>query len=177
MAKNLHSSVPRLELTHRPRRNRKAEWARRLVAEHVLTTSDLIWPLFLIDGVKRRAPVASMPGVDRLSIDEALREAEARCSSAFRRSPSFLTSSGSLKTMKAARRQRATTWSAALAARSRRHFPASGSSRRRARSVHQHGHDGMVIDGYVENDKRWLCCAANRSSRPKPAATSLRPPI
>ena len=76
MAKNLHSSVPRLELTHRPRRNRKAEWARRLVAEHGLTTSDLIWPLFLIDGVKRRAPVASMPGVDRLSIDEALREAE-----------------------------------------------------------------------------------------------------
>ena len=35
----------RLDLTHRPRRNRKAEWARRLVAEHVLTASDLIWPL------------------------------------------------------------------------------------------------------------------------------------
>ena len=40
----------RLDLTHRPRRNRKAEWTRRLVAEHVLTASDLIWPLFLIDG-------------------------------------------------------------------------------------------------------------------------------
>ena len=66
----------RLDLTHRPRRNRKAEWARRLVAEHVLTASDLIWPLFLIDGERRRVPVAAMPGVDRLSVDEALREAE-----------------------------------------------------------------------------------------------------
>jgi porphobilinogen synthase len=66
----------RLDLTHRPRRNRKAEWARRLVAEHVLTASDLIWPLFLIDGEKKRVPVAAMPGVDRLSVDEALREAE-----------------------------------------------------------------------------------------------------
>ena len=66
----------RLDLAHRPRRNRKAEWARRLVAEHVLTTNDLIWPLFLIDGEKKRVPVAAMPGVDRLSVDEAVREAE-----------------------------------------------------------------------------------------------------
>ena len=65
----------RLDLSQRPRRNRKAEWARRLVAEHVLTTNDLIWPLFLIDGAKRRVPVAAMPGVDRLSVDEAVREA------------------------------------------------------------------------------------------------------
>src|SRR5208283_5420166 len=66
----------RLDLAHRPRRNRKAEWARRLVREHVLTTGDLIWPLFLIDSEKRRVPVAAMPAVDRLSVDEAVREAE-----------------------------------------------------------------------------------------------------
>jgi porphobilinogen synthase len=65
-----------LELVTRPRRNRKAEWARRLVRENVLTTDDLIWPLFLVDGVKARVPVPSMPGVERLSIDEAVREAE-----------------------------------------------------------------------------------------------------
>jgi porphobilinogen synthase len=65
----------RLDLPSRPRRNRKAEWARRLVAENVLTTGDLIWPIFLIDGEKRRVPVAAMPGVDRLSVDEAVREA------------------------------------------------------------------------------------------------------
>ena len=65
-----------LDLAHRPRRNRKAEWARRLVREHALTTDDLIWPLFLIEGEKKRLPVAAMPGVDRLSVDEAVREAE-----------------------------------------------------------------------------------------------------
>src|SRR5215470_11665071 len=67
---------PRLDLAKRPRRNRKAEWARRLVREHALTTHDLIWPLFLTDGVKTRVPVDSMPGVERLSVDEAVREAE-----------------------------------------------------------------------------------------------------
>ena len=66
----------RLELAVRPRRNRKAEWTRRLVREHVLTTDDLIWPLFLVDGSKTRVPVASMPGVERLSVDEAVRDAE-----------------------------------------------------------------------------------------------------
>jgi porphobilinogen synthase len=51
-----------LPLTHRHRRNRKAEWARRLVRENVLTTNDLIWPIFLIDGERQRVAVGSMPG-------------------------------------------------------------------------------------------------------------------
>ncbi|GJD50754.1 Delta-aminolevulinic acid dehydratase [Methylobacterium crusticola] len=65
-----------LGLTQRPRRNRKAEWSRRLVRETTLTVDDLIWPIFLIEGEGRREPVASMPGVDRLSVDEAVRAAE-----------------------------------------------------------------------------------------------------
>ena len=47
-----------------------------MVRENVLTTDDLIWPLFLVDGTKTRVPVASMPGVERLSVDEAVRDAE-----------------------------------------------------------------------------------------------------
>jgi porphobilinogen synthase len=69
-------AAPALDLRVRPRRNRKAEWTRRLVREHVLTTDDLIWPLFVTDGHNRRTAVASMPGVDRLSVDQAVREAE-----------------------------------------------------------------------------------------------------
>ena len=65
----------RLALACRPRRNRRTEWARRLVREHVLTTADLIWPLFIVDGTKARVAVGSMPGVERLSVDEAVREA------------------------------------------------------------------------------------------------------
>ncbi len=53
----------------RMRRNRKADWARRLVSENRLSADDLIWPVFVIDGVNRREAVSSMPGVDRLSID------------------------------------------------------------------------------------------------------------
>src|ERR1700693_1606841 len=69
-------AAPALDLAVRPRRNRKAEWARRLVRENVLTTDDLIWPLFVVDGHNARAPVSSMPGVERLSVDQAVRDAE-----------------------------------------------------------------------------------------------------
>jgi len=63
----------------RMRRNRRAPWSRRLVAETTLTVNDLIWPLFVIDGKDRREAVASMPGVERRSVDlivEAARGAE-----------------------------------------------------------------------------------------------------
>ena len=67
--------APSLGLVHRPRRNRKADWARRLVRENVLTLNDLIWPIFVIDGERRREPIVSMPGVERLSVDEAVKAA------------------------------------------------------------------------------------------------------
>jgi porphobilinogen synthase len=51
----------------RPRRLRASPWVRRLVAETTLTPADLIWPLIVHDGAEDRAPVASMPGVFRLS--------------------------------------------------------------------------------------------------------------
>src|SRR5882724_9168939 len=69
-------AAPTLDLVVRPRRNRKAEWARRLVRENVLTTDDLIWPLFVADGHNKRANITSMPGVDRLTVDQAVRDAE-----------------------------------------------------------------------------------------------------
>jgi len=65
-----------LDLSHRPRRLRRTEWLRRMVRENVLTPADLIWPIFVVDGNTARTPVPSMPGVDRLSIDEAVREVE-----------------------------------------------------------------------------------------------------
>jgi porphobilinogen synthase len=51
-------------------------WSRRLVAETRLSADDFIWPLFVIEGERRREPVPSMPGVERLSIDEVQRAAE-----------------------------------------------------------------------------------------------------
>ena len=72
------SSLPHetsLGLVHRPRRNRRTDWQRRLVRENVVTADDLIWPLFLIEGERQRVEVPSMPGVHRLSVDEAVRAA------------------------------------------------------------------------------------------------------
>src|SRR5947209_16332832 len=65
-----------LDLAARPRRNRKADWARRLVRENILTADDLIWPLFVVDGHNKRTAVNSMPGVDRVTVDQAVRDAE-----------------------------------------------------------------------------------------------------
>jgi len=65
---------------HRPRRNRRHPWLRRLTAQHRLTVDDLIWPVFVQEGSGQRTPILSMPGVERLSVDllvEAIREAAA----------------------------------------------------------------------------------------------------
>jgi porphobilinogen synthase len=59
----------------RLRRNRRDEWSRRLVRENRLTTDDLIWPVFVHEGTKTRTPVATMPGVERLTIDLLIEEA------------------------------------------------------------------------------------------------------
>jgi porphobilinogen synthase len=60
----------------RLRRTRRTAWSRDLVRENALSVRDLIWPIFVIDGVNRAEPVASMPGVDRLSIDRLIGAAE-----------------------------------------------------------------------------------------------------
>jgi porphobilinogen synthase len=60
----------------RPRRLRHDSFTRRLIQEHTLTVSDLIYPVFLLPGKNRREPVSSMPGVQRLSLDYLLPIAE-----------------------------------------------------------------------------------------------------
>ncbi len=60
----------------RMRRMRRDDFSRRMMCETGLSAANLIWPVFVIEGQKQRVPVASMPGVERLSIDELLIEAE-----------------------------------------------------------------------------------------------------
>ncbi len=59
----------------RPRRMRRDKFSRRLMRENNLTTDDLIYPVFILEGENKREPVVSMPGVERVSIDELLKEA------------------------------------------------------------------------------------------------------
>lgn len=72
MTQYLSTSFP----AHRPRRLRKHDFSRRLVAENSLTTSDLIYPVFIIEGENQSVRVPSMPGVERLTLDQLLIEAE-----------------------------------------------------------------------------------------------------
>jgi len=60
----------------RPRRLRRDAFSRALVREHSLASSDLIYPVFVLDGEQRREAVASMPGVERLSVDLLFAQAE-----------------------------------------------------------------------------------------------------
>lgn len=60
---------------NRMRRMRQADFSRRLMAEHQLTVNDLIYPVFVLDGEQQREPIASMPGIERLSIDLLVAEA------------------------------------------------------------------------------------------------------
>ena len=60
----------------RMRRNRRDEFSRRLMRENLLTTDDLIYPVFVIDGKRRTERVSSMPGIQRYTIDKLLTHAE-----------------------------------------------------------------------------------------------------
>ena len=60
----------------RPRRMRRDEFSRRLMRENILTTDDLIYPVFVLEGSQVREEVSSMPGVERLSIDLLIKEAK-----------------------------------------------------------------------------------------------------
>src|SRR5690606_6620449 len=60
----------------RLRRMREHDFSRRLMAEHQLTVNDLIYPMFIIEGENKREAIASMPGIERLSLDLLLTEAK-----------------------------------------------------------------------------------------------------
>lgn len=62
----------------RMRRNRRDAFSRRLVCEHTLTSNDLIYPVFVIDGSNKTEPIPSMPGVERVTVDRLMGVAE-RC--------------------------------------------------------------------------------------------------
>ncbi|EJL50338.1 delta-aminolevulinic acid dehydratase [Rhizobium sp. CF122] len=60
----------------RMRRNRKADWTRRLVQENRLTADDLIWPVFVVPGTGIVEPIPAMPGVNRMSVDKLVEAAK-----------------------------------------------------------------------------------------------------
>ncbi len=68
MIKNSMNGYP----LNRMRRNRQSQWSRRLVCENNLSISDLILPVFVMEGKNKAEPIKSLPGVNRLTIDRII---------------------------------------------------------------------------------------------------------
>ena len=168
----------RLDLPQRPRRNRKAEWTRRLVAEHVLTTDDLIWPLFLIDGEKTRVPVEAMPGVDRLSVDEAVREAGRAVELGIPAIAFFPYTEASLKDERGSEAFNEGNLVCRACRAIKREFPGLGLVTDVALDPYtSHGQDGVLEESAGEidlNDETGEAWSVRRSSRRRRASTSSR---
>ncbi|RXH25342.1 MULTISPECIES: porphobilinogen synthase [Bradyrhizobium] len=149
------TAVPHtLDLTVRPRRNRKAEWARRMVRENVLTTDDLIWPLFLIDGNNKREQVASMPGVERLSVDQAVREAERAMKLTIPCIALFPYTEPSLRDEEGSEATNPNNLVCQAVRAIKKEFPEIGVLCDVALDPFtSHGHDGLISDGKILNDE------------------------
>ncbi|TFV73259.1 porphobilinogen synthase [Bradyrhizobium frederickii] len=149
------TAVPHaLDLTVRPRRNRKAEWARRMVRENVLTTDDLIWPLFLIDGNNKREQVASMPGVERLSVDQAVREAERAMKLTIPCIALFPYTEPSLRDEEGSEATNPNNLVCQAVRAIKKEFPEIGLLCDVALDPFtSHGHDGLISDGKILNDE------------------------
>jgi porphobilinogen synthase len=147
-------SGPRLDLNIRPRRNRKAEWARRMVRENVLTTDDLIWPLFVSEGHNKRSAVASMPGVERLSVDQVVREAERAVKLDIPCIALFPYTEPSLRDDQGSQAVNADNLVCQSVRAIKKEFPDLGVLCDVALDPYtSHGHDGLLEDGRILNDE------------------------
>jgi porphobilinogen synthase len=137
----------------RMRRLRRHDWTRRMVAENTLSPADLIWPVFIIEGAKTREPIASMPGVERLSLDllvEAAREAAALGIPAIALFPRIDPSLKSDDGREAANKDNLVCRAVRLL---KQNVPEMGVLCDVALDPFtSHGHDGVLKDGYVHND-------------------------
>jgi porphobilinogen synthase len=139
----------------RPRRLRRDDFSRRLVRETVLTVADLIQPLFVIEGERRREPVASMPGVERLTIDELVREAEALVGAGVPAVALFPVTALEAKSLDAAEAYNPEGLAQRAVRALKAHIPELGVITDVALDPFtSHGQDGLVDEaGYVLNDE------------------------
>jgi porphobilinogen synthase len=138
----------------RLRRNREKPFVRRLVAENRLTADDLIYPMFIIDGKNQRSTVKSMPGIERLSIDLAVKEVESLAALGLNSIALFPNVEASLRTLdgREAYNPKGLVPSAVAALKAA--VPEVGVITDAALDPYtSHGQDGLVDDnGYVAND-------------------------
>lgn len=139
----------------RMRRMRRDDFSRRLMREHALTPSDLIYPVFVLDGRNRRESVASMPGVERVSIDLLLPVAEECVQLGIPALALFPVVDAGLKTLGAEEALNPDGLVPRTVAALKSRFPELGIITDIALDPYtSHGQDGLIDDsGYVLNDE------------------------
>jgi porphobilinogen synthase len=138
----------------RMRRLRRHDWSRRLVAESTLSPADFIWPLFVVDGANRREKVASMPGVERLSADLAVGATEEAAKLGIPAIALFPWTDPSLKTADGREATNANNLVCRAVRAIKKAVPEIGVLCDVALDPYTtHGHDGVLVDGYVANDE------------------------
>ena len=137
----------------RMRRLRRHDWTRRLVAETTLSASDLIWPLFVIEGENKRQAIASMPGVERLSLDLAVAAAQDAASLGIPVIALFPNTEPSLKTEDGREAVNGDNLVCRTVRAIKKAVPQIGVLCDVALDPYtSHGHDGLIRDGDVHND-------------------------
>lgn len=146
----IHGTYP----TTRLRRNRHDAATRRLVAEHKLSVDDLIWPIFIRDGAGEAAPVASMPGVLRVTLDGLAKHVEAAAAAGIPAIALFPATTPSLKNAEGTEALNPENLICRASRLLKREFPQVLLVGDVALDPYtDHGHDGVLRDGYVANDE------------------------
>ena len=138
----------------RMRRNRTDSWTRRLVAENKLSVDDLIWPIFIIEGNNTTTEVASMPGVVRVTLDRVARHVEEAVKLGIPAIALFPATPAEKKNAEGTEAINANNLICSAARILKAEFPDVGLIGDVALDPYtDHGHDGVIRDGYVSNDE------------------------
>jgi porphobilinogen synthase len=138
----------------RMRRLRRHEWSRRLVAENSLSASDLIWPIFLVEGENKRVAIPTMPGVERLSVDAAVAAAEEAAKLGIPVIALFPNTPESKKTADGREAENPDNLVCRGVRAIKKAVPDIGIMCDVALDPYTtHGHDGLLVDGQIPNDE------------------------
>jgi porphobilinogen synthase len=138
----------------RMRRNRHDDWTRRLVAENRLSVDDLIWPIFVIEGRGSATEVASMPGVQRVTIDGLAAHVAPAARLGIPALALFPATPADKKDAEGTESANPDNLMCRAARLLKREFPALGLVGDVALDPYtDHGHDGVIREGYVANDE------------------------
>lgn len=139
---------------NRPRRNRKNNFVRELVAETRLSIDDLVAPLFLIDGTQKKIPISSMPNQFRFSLDEILKEVENLAKLSIKAIALFPVVEENQKDTSASYSYAEDNFYLQAIAKIKKEFPSLQIISDVAMDPYSSdGHDGVLIDGEIDNEK------------------------